>query len=75
MVNIDKINFGFVSGRNNTDTIFIIHQLQEKCIASNKPLYFAAVDLEKAFERVQGRFRGGPWGASVSGNGLYIQGI
>ena len=71
MVSIDTMNFGFVPGRNTTDTILIVHQLQEKCIASNKPLYFASVDLEKAFDRVQDR----PWGASVPGNGLCIQGM
>ena len=39
-------------GRGTTDAIFIIRQLQEKYIAANKPLYFAFVDLEKAFDRV-----------------------
>ena len=35
-----------------SDAIFIMRQLQEKHIAANKPLYFAFVDLEKAFDRV-----------------------
>ena len=43
---------GFVPGRGTTDAIFIVRQLQEKYIAAKKPLYFAFVDLEKAFDRV-----------------------
>ena len=38
--------------RGTTDAIFTIRQLQVKYIAANKPLYFAFVDLEKAFDRV-----------------------
>ena len=39
-------------GRGTTDAIFIACQMQEKFIALKKPLYFAFVDLEKAFDRV-----------------------
>ena len=52
MVNIDEMQFGFVPGRGTTDAIFIVRQLQEKYLGVNKPLYFAFVDLEKAFDRV-----------------------
>ena len=52
MVDIDAMQFGFVPGRGTTGAIFIIRQLQEKYITANKPLYFAFVDLEKAFDRV-----------------------
>ena len=52
MVNIDEMQFGFVRGRGTTDAIFVVWQLQEKYIAANKLLYFAFVDLEKAFDRV-----------------------
>ncbi|XP_035665616.1 uncharacterized protein LOC118408864, partial [Branchiostoma floridae] len=55
MVNIDDLQFAFVPGRGTTDAIFIVRQLQEKFIAANKPLYFAFVDLEKAFDRVPRR--------------------
>ena len=51
MMDIDAMQFGFVPGRSTTDAISIICQLQEKYIAANKPLYFAFVDLEKAFDR------------------------
>ena len=52
MVNVDEMQFGFVPGKGTTDAIFIVRQLQEKCLASGQPLYFAFVDLEKAFDRV-----------------------
>ena len=46
------MQFGFVAGRGTTDAIFIVRQLQEKYLAKNKNLFFAFVDLEKAFDRV-----------------------
>jgi len=51
MVDIDEMQFSYVPGRGSTDAIFIVRQLQEKHIAAKKPLYFAFVDLEKAFDR------------------------
>ena len=38
MVNIDKMQFCFVPGRGTTDIIFIVRQLQEKCIAADSTL-------------------------------------
>ena len=55
MVNIDEMQFAFVPGRGTTDAIFTVCQLQEKFIAVDKPLYFAFVGLEKAFDRVPGK--------------------
>ena len=58
MVEIDEMQFAFVPGRGTTDAIFIIRQLQEKFLhlkdssGKNLTLYFAFVDLEKAFDRV-----------------------
>ena len=52
MVDIDEMQFGFVPGGGTTDAIFIVRQMQEKHLNANKPLYFAFVDLEKAFDRV-----------------------
>ena len=46
------MQFGFMPGRGTTDAIFILRQLQEKHLAKNKKLYFAFVDLDKAFDRV-----------------------
>ena len=37
------------SGHGTTDAIIIVHQLQEKHLTANKPLYMSFVDLEKAF--------------------------
>ena len=42
----------FLYWRGTTDAIFILRQLQEKHINAVKNLYFAFVDLEKAFDRV-----------------------
>ena len=52
MVDVNEMQFGFVSGRGTTDAIFMARQMQEKHHAVKKPLYFAFVDLEKAFDRV-----------------------
>ena len=51
-------DMAFVPGRGTTDAIFIIRQLQEKFLSrkdlndKNLTLFFAFVDLEKAFDRV-----------------------
>ena len=58
MIAIDEMQFAFVPGRGTTDAIFIIRQLQEKYLSrkdlndKNLTLFFAFVDLEKAFDRV-----------------------
>ena len=39
-------------GKETTDAIFIMRQVQEKQQAKKKKLYYAFVDLEKAFDRV-----------------------
>ena len=52
LVSIDDSQFGFVPGRDTTDAIFVVRQLQEKYLAANKRLSLASVDLEKAFDRV-----------------------
>ena len=58
LVNIDEMQYAFVKGQGTTDAIFIIRQLQEKYMSrvdsnnKNLTLYFAFVDLEKAFDRV-----------------------
>ncbi|XP_060771234.1 uncharacterized protein slc22a21 isoform X2 [Neoarius graeffei] len=52
LVSINEMQFGFMPGRSTTDAIFIVRQLQEKYLAKEKNLYFAFIDLEKAFDRV-----------------------
>ena len=51
-ISIDDMQFGFMPGRGTTDAIFILRQLQEKHLDRKLSLYFAFVDLEKAFDRV-----------------------
>ena len=51
-ISIDSMQFGFIPSRGTTDAIFILRQLQEKHLAKNKNIFFAFVDLEKAFHRV-----------------------
>ena len=58
ITNIDEMQYAFVKGQGTTDAIFIIRQLQEKYLSKVDPdgkhltLFFAFVDLEKAFDRV-----------------------
>ena len=51
-VKIDNIQFGFVPGKGTVDVIFMVRQLQEKFLEKRKDLFFAFVDLEKAFDGV-----------------------
>ena len=51
-VSIDNMQFGFMTGKGITDAIFIMRQVQEKHQANKKKLYYAFVDLDKAFHRV-----------------------
>ena len=41
---------GFMPSKGTTDAIFIMRQVKEKHQAKKKKLYYAFVDLEKAFE-------------------------
>ena len=52
VLEIDKRQFGFRSGKSTTDAIFIMRQLQEKFYEKRKKLYHVFVDLEKAFDRI-----------------------
>ena len=49
-VSIDNIQFGFMTGKATTDTMFIMQQVQEKHQAKKKTMYYAFVDLEKVFD-------------------------
>jgi len=51
-IEIDDMQFGFVKGKETTDTIFMARQMQENFRVKGKKLYFGFVDLEKAFDRV-----------------------
>ena len=51
-VEIDKIQFEFRPGTGTTHAIFIERQLQERYRGKCRELWWAFVDLEKAFDRV-----------------------
>ena len=53
-VNIDDMQFGFMSEKGTVNAIFIVRQLQGKFMEKRKDLFYAFVDLdlEKAFNRV-----------------------
>lgn len=51
-VNIDTMQFGFMSGRGTSDDIFIVRQPQERYSARRRELHCIFVNLEKAFDRV-----------------------
>ena len=53
MVQIDDMQFGFVTGKGTTDAILIVRQLQKKYLANNQDLWMAFVDLEKAFDQIK----------------------
>ena len=43
---------GFRPGRVTVDMIFVVRQVQEKCIEQNKALYSVFIDLTKAFDTI-----------------------
>ena len=49
---IAEVQGGFRKGRGCTDQTFIVRQIGEKYIAKGKDVYFAFLDLEKAYDRV-----------------------
>ena len=52
VVNIDKMQYGLVPGRETDDAVFVLSRLTEKFRVKNKKLLFAFVDMEKAFDWV-----------------------
>ena len=53
MVSIGEMQFGFVPDKGTADAISIPRkEKQEKLITARKPLYFAFIDLQKAFDCV-----------------------
>ena len=49
---IAEVQSGFRGGRGSTDQIFIDRQIYEKYLRKSKDVYFAFLDLEKAYDRV-----------------------
>jgi len=52
VVSVDSMQCGFMPGRSTTEAVFVVRQLQEKYLEKAKSLWFAFVDLEKAYDRV-----------------------
>ena len=52
VVDIDKMQYGFMPGRGTVDAVFVLRRLTQKFTAKNRKLLFVFVDLEKAFDRV-----------------------
>jgi len=51
-IEVDVMQFGFMTGKGTTDAIYTVRQMQENFRVKGKKLYFGFVDLEKAFDRV-----------------------
>jgi len=51
-IEVNDMQFGFMKGKGTTIAIFTVQQIQEKFRVKGKKLYFAFVDLQKAFDRV-----------------------
>ena len=49
---IAEVQDGFRRGRGCTDQIFIVRQICEKYLGRGRDVYFAFLDLEKAYDRV-----------------------
>ena len=49
VVDINKMQYGFIPGRGTVDAVFVLKKLTEKFRTENKKLTFEFVDLEKAF--------------------------
>ena len=52
VVDIEKMEYGFMPGRGTVDAVFVQRRLSEKFRAKNKKLFFIFVDLENAFDWV-----------------------
>ena len=50
VVDIDKMQYGFMPGRGTVDAVFVLRRLNDKFRAKNKKLFFMFVDPEKAFD-------------------------
>ena len=51
-IEVGEMQCGFMSHHYVIDAIFIIHQIYEKHLNANEPLYMAFIDLQKVFDRV-----------------------
>ena len=52
LVNLNEMQFGFMTGKGTVDAIFIVRRMQEEYQKKDKKLYMCFVNMEKAFDRV-----------------------
>ena len=52
VVNIDKMRYGFMPGRETVDAVVVLRKLPEKLRSKNKLFFVLIVDLEEAFDQV-----------------------
>ena len=52
ILDIDKMQCGFILGIETVDAVFVLRRLTEKFRAKIKKLFFVFVDLGKAYDRV-----------------------
>ena len=52
LVDIDKMQYGFMPGKETAEVVFIQRRLAEKFISKSKKLFFLFVDPEKTFDLV-----------------------
>ena len=52
LVNLNKMQFGYMPGKGTVDAIFIVRKMQEKFQKKDKKLHICFFDMEKAFDRV-----------------------
>ena len=53
LVNLNKMQLGFMSGKGTVDAIFIVRRMQEEYQKKDKKLHMSFVDMEKAFDGVR----------------------
>ena len=52
LINLSKMQFGFMPGKGTVEAIFIVRRMQEEYQKKDKKLYMCFVDIEKACDRV-----------------------
>ena len=57
-ISLNKIQFGFMPGKETMNAIFTERRMQEKYQKKDKRLYMCYVDMEKAFDRVPRKVMG-----------------